>query len=174
MKNKKFIISIILVAAINLLGVGCWWLVFSGIKKEENSVASTRQEIDISERRLNNVLSLSVLLENIEKDKEKVGAVFLNSKNIVKFIEELEFLSQKTGVVLATKAAIISDNKKPHFEFSINGSFRDTFQYLILLENIPYQISLDNISFILPETEKAKNAKSWEVSFGVNLLSYIP
>jgi hypothetical protein len=176
--NKKFITSVILIAGINIAGIiGCW-LVFSAVQKERSAVLEARRGIDIGERRLNNVRSLGALLKDIEKDTEKISATFLNSETIVKFIEELESINQKTGTNLLVRVINLpnqSETKAPYFEFQIRGSFRGLFQYLILLENVPYQITIDRVNLTRPTAEELdKNEKigNWRADFKVTLLSY--
>ena len=170
MKNKKrFVISIVLIIGVNAIAAAVWWFVFSGILKEKDNVSRLRFEADKVEKRLNNARSLGLLLKDVEKDTEKISAVFLNSKNIVKFIEELEFLNQKASTTLTIRAMELPGQtqiENPRFSFEVKGSFRDLFHYLSLLEDLSYQIRLDKISLIKPE------GSDWQIDFEITLLSY--
>lgn len=172
--GKKFIISLLLIIGINALGIAGWWFAFSNILKDNKYIALLRGDIETSERRLDNTRSLNTLLKNIENEKEKISSVFLNQKNVVKFVEELEFLSQKTGVDFTMKAINLpakSESLKPSFQFQIKGSFRDLFHYLVLLEDLFYQIEFGNAQFSeIPKDPK--NPDLWQVDFELTLLSY--
>ena len=81
MKNsKKFIITIVLMAAINAMAGMSWWYIFDMARKEKSSVERLRIDVSATEKRLNNAHSLNNLLKNTEKDAEKISAVFLDSK----------------------------------------------------------------------------------------------
>ena len=172
--GKKFIISFLLIIGINLLGIAGWWFAFSNILKESKYIASVRSDIEASERRLNNMRSLNALLKNIENEREKVSSVFLNQKNVVKLVEELEFLSQKAGVDFAMSAIDLpaqAESKKPIFRFQIKGSFRDLFHYLVLLEDLFYRIEFENVQFSeIPKGPKSQQL--WQADFELTLLSY--
>ncbi len=172
MKNsKKFIITIVLMAAINTMAGMGWWYAFDMARKEKSGVERLRIDVSATEKRLNNARSLNNLLKNTEKDAEKISAVFLDSKNIVKFVEGLESLSRKSGVSLVIKSATLPGEKeaeKPKLSFRTKGSFRDLFQHLVLLENIPYQIRFDKVSFTRLEKE------NWQIDFEITILSYAP
>ncbi len=184
MKNKqKLIISIVLIVGINLIAIAGWWFVYSSVQQERDTIANLRREIDINERRMNNSRSLGVLLTDIKKDEEKISLTFLNSNNIVKFIEDLEFLGRKASTTLevnAIKLPTPGDNiKEPAFHFKITGTFGELFQYFTLLENLPYQIEIERVSLFNPQTSNSggitntkKSIPIWKAEFDVKLLSY--
>ena len=70
----------------------------------------------------------------------------------VDFIELLEQISRKAGVELEIKTVNLpnqqSSIKKPIFEFQAGGSFRDLFQCLVLIENLPYQINFEEVQLM--------------------------
>ncbi len=163
-----------MIIGINALGAAGWWFAFSNILKESKYITSVRSEIEANERHLANIRSLNAFLKNIENEKEKVSSTFLNQKNVVKFIEELEFLSQKAGVDFKMKAIDLPTepgSKKPVFQFQIKCSFRDFFHYLVLLEDLFYQVQLEKVQF--SEVPAAPTSQGlWEADFELTLLSY--
>lgn len=178
--RKKIIVSILLIAGVNIFGIASWWFTFSHILKESDYIATVRGDILATERRLDNVRSLSVLLKNIENEKEKVSSVFLNQKSVVKLIEELEFLSQKAGVEFAMKTIDLpstAGEKKPAFQFQTKGSFNDLFHYLILLEDLFYEVEFGRVQFAETSSkiqggEFLQSQGLWEANFELTLLSY--
>ncbi len=183
MKDKqKIIISIALITGINFVAIAGWWFVYAGVQSERATIASLRREIDINERRANNSRSLGVLLADVQKDEEKIASTFLNPNNIVKFIEDLEFLGHRASTTLevdAIKLPTAGDNTQPTFHFKITGTFEELFQYFVLFENLPYLIEIERVSLVRPQTlgwGGANNAKTsipiWEAEFDITLLSY--
>jgi len=181
--KQKITISIALIVGINLIAIFGWWFIYSGIQQKRDAIAALRREIDINERRMNNSRSLGVLLTDVKSDEEKITATFLNSNNIVKFIEDLEFLSRKASTTLEVDAIKLptpeDDIQKPAFHFKITGVFSELFQYFTLLENLPYQIEIERVSLINPKTlnlvgitNTKKSIPIWEAEFDIKLLSY--
>lgn len=113
-------------------------------------------------------------MKGIEQDEGKIKAAFLNPQNIVKFIEDLESLKEKTGVELTLKSVTLSEEmtySEPRFQFQISGAFRDLFQYLVLLENLPYQINFGRVQFTATR-EETKKTGIWQAEIEIILLSY--
>ncbi len=177
--NKKLTLSIVLAVAVNIAAIFGWLFVFFEIQKSQKSILEAQAEIYQADRRLSNVGPLGALLKDTEKDKEKIESAFLNSQNLVGFIEKLESLGRKTETDVAVKSIKLPDQseiKEPHFEIQVRGSFRDLFQYIFLLENLPYQISFERINLIKPEASKEakKTSKNWEADLEISILSYAP
>jgi hypothetical protein len=177
--NKKFITSLLLIIGINILGAAGWWFAFSNILKESKYITSVRSETEVHERHLANIRSLNTFLNNIKNEKEKISSTFLNQKNVVKFVEELEFLSQKAGVDFKMKAIDLPTKpgpKKPVFQFQIKCSFRDFFHYLVLLEDLFYQVQLEKVQFsevpLASDGQKLPDQRLWQADFELTLLSY--
>ncbi len=177
--NKKFITSVVLIVGINLIGIVGWWLAFSYTQEKRNNILAVRQKTALGDERLGNVRSSRALLENIKKEKEKIAAAFVESENIIGLIKEFESLGQRAGVGLKINAVNLptarSDTQKPTFEFRAEGLFRDLFQYLVSLENLPYQINFKEIQLntaLSAPSEKKENKGFWQADFKINLLSY--
>lgn len=174
--NKKFILTFVIMVAINIAGLAGWWLIFSYIQASRDNILASRLKIQETDRRINNAHLLKNLLSEIRKDKEKIDASFLNSQSVVGFIEKLEVLGRQAGVSASIKSINLPDQnkiKEPRLQVSATGSFRDLFQYFSLLENLSYQISFEKFSLIKPD-EQNKGQKNWTYDFDISVLSYMP
>ena len=58
-------------------------------------------------------------------------------------------------------------NKAPIFNFSINSSFANVYNYLMFVENESYQIALNKAYF-----NKSEESSDWEASFELELLGF--
>ena len=139
-RNKIFVISIIVTVAANAVVFGFWFYIFSKISHEKAVVQNLREEMEITEKRLKNSRSLSILLKDIKNEEEKISAMFLNSKNLVDLIEDFEFIGEKSGAGLTIRAVKLPESpnsEKPKIELQIKGPFLNIFYYLSLFENLP-------------------------------------
>ena len=73
---------------------------------------------------------------------------FINYREPVEFIETLEDLAKKTGVILAIDLAlgVPGANELP-LRLNIEGSEKNVLRYLRLLELLPNQILVEDIGF---------------------------
>jgi hypothetical protein len=170
-KNKKFIISIGFVVALNVLAIFGCWLMFSNIQEKRDAVFKMRQEIEADERQLANAKSLKILLKDLQREKEKIAASFLGPQDFIKFIEEIESLASRAGVGIELESAALPAQKEqsPFLQFRISGSFVNVFHYLVLMENLPYQTSFQELWLV-----KDEDKNTWKANFKVKLLSYVP
>jgi hypothetical protein len=173
--NRKFIISVALVIVLNLAGIGGWLWGYSHLTKMQTSIDDKASQLEIAEGKIKNIKSLEALLADISEERAKINSVFLERRNIVRFIESLEALAEETGTSLEVKTARLPQGtaKGPQFTFSVSGSFPSLFQYLALLENSSYQIFFNSVRFLKPDTKNSKKASGWRADFDVVVMSYL-
>ncbi len=175
--NKKIILSISLVLVANAFAVGALWFINMKIKDMNSRVTVIKREMSLREKEDSEAKVIKSNLLNFSPWKEKLDAVFIGQKDVLSFIKEIETLAKESGVEMEFRSVDISKNnneEKPIFQFKATGSFPDVFHYLVLLENIKYQIIFDNISFqergLVGSGDDAY--VKWEAVFSVRLLSY--
>lgn len=168
-KNKKFIIIILLMISINIVFIGGAFLLFHNIDLKKKSVSKTKEDIIFYEKRMENIKNIEESLSESEKNRNTIKKVFLNKESIIDFIERLEYLAKQTNVELDMKSVNISSkgNEAPIFNFNIEGSFANIYDYLVFVENESYQVALNKIYL-----QKSEEFSDWEASFGLELLSF--
>ena len=182
MKNKFFITIFILFASI-LAAFAGWFYLFSKISSERKEIIELRKSILRGEKNKINEKSLARLLEGVKKEKEAVEAIFLKEDDLVRLIKGLESIEESSGVSLKISAITSEKNKssKPVISFSVQGTFEQLFKYLYFLENLPYLITINKVSFQNEEGAKESvpgNDKksglipSWQALFSIQLESY--
>jgi len=169
MKNKKFIITIVLIVLLNGAVLAGWLYLFSNLKKENNFIKEEQQKILVNDKKLENSGSLKVLMNEIINEKQKIDSAFLNEGSIVNFVEKLESIAGKTGAAIKIGNINIDnqDKKGLSLQFNITGNFNQLFQYLILLENLPYLINIEKMEL----RKLAPN--DWEADFEIIVSSFI-
>jgi len=149
MKDKKFIITLILIILMDGLGLFGWFYFFSLLKNQSDLIQEKRQNIANSEKKLQNNNSLKTLMEEISPEKEKVDSAFLNDDNLAAFVEKLESTAALTNTFIKIGNIAIDSSGKNGLsvEFSLEGNFQQIFHYLVLLENLPYLLNIERMDF---------------------------
>lgn len=167
MKNKKLIASIILVVLLNSLVLWGWFYAHSLLKGQDEIIKQQRQKLALNEKSFQNSSSLKVLLEEIKGEKQVIDDIFINRENVINFIESLESLAKQTDVLIKIGSVNIENAKNGSLNLQINlrGDFRQTFHYLVLLENLPYLIDVERVNF-------RKVEEGWQADFEISLKGF--
>ncbi len=158
MKNKKIITTFILVILLNGAAIAGWFYLLSVVDGKFNAINEIRSKIIINDAKIKEGSSLKKSIAEVAEEKQKIGSIFLDKQSIIKLIQELESIANKTGASID----IGSINM-----FSLKGKFSQLFHYLVLLENIPYSISIDKMDFQKQEKDM------WQANFEISLNSFI-
>jgi tetrahydromethanopterin S-methyltransferase subunit B len=158
MKNKKIITTFILVILLNGAVLAGWFYLLSVIDGKFNEINEIRSKIIINDAKIQEGSSLKKSIAEVAEEKQKVDSIFLDKQSVIKLIKELESIANKTGASID----IGSINM-----FSLKGRFSQLFHCLVLLENIPYAISIDKMDFQKQEKDM------WQANFEISLNSFI-
>ena len=147
MKNKKFIITIILIILLNGVVLAGWLYLFSSLKKENNFIKEKRQEILANDKKLENSNSLKILMNEIVDERQKIDSAFLDKESVVNFIEKLELIADRTDASIKIGKINIDNQERGglYLQFDLTGNFNQLFHYLVLLENLPYLINIEKM-----------------------------
>jgi len=147
MKNKKFIITIILIILLNGVVLAGWLYLFSSLKKENNFIKEKRQEILANDKKLENSNSLKILMNEIVDERQKIDSAFLDKESVVNFIEKLELIADRTDASIKIGKINIDNQERGglSLQFDLTGNFNQLFHYLVLLENLPYLINIEKM-----------------------------
>ena len=112
-------------------------------------------------------------------DKSDIlDSFFIDPNTVVIFLESLEELGRKTGVSVSIisvkegeaekKSDLLSGTIAPlSVKLTADGSFKNVYNFLTLLENAPYEIVFDRIQLLKDEET------GWSGEFNIVLQSYI-
>jgi len=141
-KNSKISLIIALVAMLFLFGGLIWFSSPTLDLSEQNDVLSTKiNEIEAKRNDYSGVKSGAV--ETQEKLAILAG-YFISPDGKVVAIDRLESIAKTAGVKYSLNNAI--DGPRVSFDLSVNGSFRNIYQFLKLLETSGYWVSFDHLS----------------------------
>ena len=141
------------------------------IFSQKAAILETGKRIVLYEKRIKNVKNIEAALARFKEERSKRSGVFLDKDSLVKFVEELEYLAEKTGVEMEAGSVKFSKNssgEKPVFVFKLTGDFKGIYQYLRLLENDVYLVKLERVNI-----QKLEESFKWNANLEVKLLSFL-
>lgn len=182
MKSKFFVTIFILFLLIILASVS-WFYVFAKISSGRKEILELRKSIIRNDKKTVDEKSLATFLDGVKNEKGLIESVFLKEDDLIRLIKGLESIGESSEVSL--KISAISTEKgvasKPIISFSAEGEFEQIFKYLYFLENLPYLITINQVSFqnteagseIAQADNKKENSNMvWQALFSIKLESY--
>ena len=102
---------------------------------------------------------------------------FVNSNEVVDFIKSIELISEFSGVSIDIKSVGVGDSELIKntnvetliVEFTTQGTWNGTFKFLSLVENIPYDITIDRMS-INKFTDGENKKGFWRSNFTIKAI----
>lgn len=156
-KNKtNLILALSILLLLVLVSFFVYFLqVIKNKNKHISAVNITLQE-KIIERDNRSVLQKRIL--ELVSTYNKINEYFVDSSSIDKFVGYLENIGSDNGVDLSVKGVDIpkGEKNKISINININGSFSNVTKVVALLENAPYDISINSLYLnkeIIPVTE---------------------
>jgi hypothetical protein len=148
-------------------------------KKEISQLAQEKWQTEDTQRE--STRSLVNLIKETEPERTLLETHFVQSSNVVPFLDTIEKLAKETGV----KAEVISvnpakGNSSLMVEMKASGSFGTIYKLITLLENSPYDLefaSADMQNQNGGDLAAGKNNKiktsQWTADFQIRLLSFV-
>lgn len=145
----------------------------------KNTLAEENNVIWQNEANRRNVLSsMDHSLKIIAPEIEKLETHFAQSSDVVPFLNSLENTGRAVGVKAeVTSVEIPKDSNVLVVSMNTTGNFEETYKFLTLLENSPYQIDFTKVEIGRNGDLDALLSKGvepvWSGSFKMTLLSFI-
>ena len=147
------------------------------INKEALQLAQENWQTENKNRENARLLTSSI--KAIESERALLNTHFVQSSDVVPFLDTIEKLAKNVGV----KAEIISvdiikDIPALTVEMKALGSFETIYKLIMLLENSPYNLEfvlVDIQSLNMQDEALNKEGKShqWSATFKIKLLSFV-
>jgi hypothetical protein len=126
-----------------------------------------------------NILNISQAVEEIKKTKETINNYFVNPNKIDTFVSYLEDIGLSLGSKIIVKDINIpkENGNKISIKLSISGTFNQVSNTINFLENIPYEVDINQIYLnkdtsqpVSTET-KSITSSTWQADASFNILS---
>lgn len=152
LKNKNIAI-VTIVVAINAAVIYFFIIpTINGVKNLRNDILNI--EIDSANKitQEKNISDLNNKIKKIQPQLDKVNSIFISQNREIEFINALENLAGKYGVVQKLNIDFNNPAKGDTFSavpvaIDTEGNFSNLINYLSALEAMPYYINIDSVSF---------------------------
>lgn len=153
-------------------------IIFVFLHKEVNKKQKIAEEFEMewekAEYGRNNFKKLESILEETKEDRALIEQHFVYSSDIVPFLDMIEELAPKVGVLVKVSLIDISkDSTTFTVDLNAEGSFEDIYNFISLLENNFYELDFLKID-IKKEGEDIDGTSKWRGSIKIKVLSFIP
>lgn len=170
-KNSKILLGAVLTVFILLLIF--WAFLFRSIGGLSEEIGLIKGRIMTLDLELKNLKVLENFLSDTAPQREEISGGFVSENELIDFIEDLEGAGGNVGTEVKVESATFSGDKEasvPSFRLQASGSFDSLFKLMLVLENLPYEIDFEDLSF----TKSSADGKtsSWNGVFIIKLLSY--
>lgn len=171
MNNKKttfyflLSISIILLIAWVSLFVFINWKVNKKIESNEQTAKAVNLEVG-------EVLAIKRKFDSLQEVRNTIDGYFIERGNSFLVIEKIEEISRESGVILKINQA--EELSSIQLNLSVVGNFKNLWQFIAMLENLPFKIRINNLILTKqndssPLSANLKNDESGDWRSNINL-----
>lgn len=173
MKRNNFIITIILLVLINSAAIISWFYSFSFVNGQNKKNNDLINQIELSDKTREERKELENFVSSLKEKKQKIDKAFLDKQDTIKFIEQLEYISAKTGSNVKIDNINDQEDKNLNMRISVIGSFTQIFHYIVLLENVPQKIKLNNFFLYKQDKENKSGSNQWLGQIDLSVISFL-
>ena len=179
MKNNFEKILLFILATLLLLFCLAFAFLYQKINNNHQKIQPDTITLQTETNRHDNLMSLEQILKKNVSDRISLESHFIKSSDIVPFLDIIEKSAREVGVLTEINSINAkADNTILTVELKASGGFEAIYKFLILLENSPYILDFTSMDIhklpspVVPG--KNVDSASWEASFKIQLLSFIP
>ncbi len=177
MKKKTllhFVIS--LVALLIALGAYAWW--YSYVAQTSKEVMLLKEEIAQKSETALRLRAAQAALKNLEEDERKITAHFLETENLVSFLEGI----QNEASALETKLSIVSvseggDVQNPFIKIDMTaeGTYDAIIRTMGTIEHMPYALMLTEATITRAREieEGGASIPTWSATLSLRVLKEV-
>jgi len=181
MKKNITILVLIISALLMIVIVGLFVFSLKLIKNKNQHTSTVISTLEDKIKQKKEIELFSKRIEEIENLKNSIESLYVDANKIDKFVSDLEALGSSLGSeVLVKKVEVPVKSKNTiEFEVSIAGNFDQVIKTIVLLENIPYQITVNRF-YLNKDFEKQEEGTikeiisrtpSWQADLSFSILS---
>ena len=152
---------------------------YRAINNNSKELQLREEEWQSETLRRDGLKTLDYSVKIIEKERTQLETYFVQSSDIVPFLDTIEGLAPKVGVKAEVASVdILTDHTGLMVGMKASGTFSGLYKFLALLENSPYElefISMDMRRETRLGDVESKNVviPKWDVIFKIKLLSFV-
>ena len=162
--TKHYFLICLAIISILVSSFGYWFVYDAVIKQAENYSESSKEE-QIEKDNSQKAQELVKIHTDTKDDRAKLPTFAVSEDKVVDFIESVESI----GAFTSTKVELSSINNENSFlkaHVQASGNWSDLLNSLVMIENIPYSVSLNNVQFTSFPDKKGQ----WNMSLDIQAL----
>ncbi len=174
-------ISIFLSIIVILIFVSYYFL-YLDIKKRNEHISFLTNSLLAQQEEEKYALSTEKAVQSFSSDIELINSSIVPSSGDIKFIEDLEEMARKDGLILQIESLSLEDNNRltvgglTLFKIKAKalGSWTATYKFLDRLESLPFKTRIFQFAFLGQETDGGNRIKKveWQSAFEFYVLKY--
>lgn len=144
---KKILTIFVLLSAVTISILVVDFLFWKKINNNKQEIAVINNEIQNRYKNDTVVNKMRKLVSSAQDDQQLLAGHFLRKSQTIDFLDSLENLGTATGVTASISDVVVAkDGKSLSVSISANGSYQNLYNYFFLLEQLPYYITVTNLS----------------------------
>ncbi len=173
--SKHYTVITLAIGSVFLSSFGYWYIYGIVIKQAEN-YSKSLQEIALVDTKKQQIKDIAKMHEDTLKARERLSTFVLTDDKLINFIEFVESIGNRSSTdttISSIKNDDLSSAEKGTFghlkaRIDIKGSWTNIMRALVLIENLPYSLSLNNIDL---NFNKADKNPQWNVRLDIEVLT---
>jgi len=172
--NTKTKRLLFLMVGINVIAILLYGALFYVVEKERSGGQEVLARVEEALLVREEAQSLKHLMVDTQSARDQLDSYFVNSEDVVSFIEEMESLGSRAGVSLDLSSVSVDKEANSLFlQFNTRGSWGQTAYFLALLETFPRKIRTERISLNKANAAEEESGLVWQGSFTIVLESFV-
>ena len=178
MKNKFKKTSLIIPIIFLLFSGAVFYFLYREIKNNIETTKQLETSLQAESSKRNEIKALNNYFQSIEKEKILLETHFVQSSDVVPFLNTLESLASSVETKTEVNSInVTEDNTGLIVEIKNTGAFPQIYRFIALLENAPYELEfLSTDIHNLPNQDNSGNesgTSKWEAVIKLRLVSFI-
>jgi len=177
MKKRKEKKLLIIAVIILITTIAIFLFSYREIEKNIQQISQIETEFQQEFLKHNEVKILNNYFQSIKEEKVLLESHFVQSSDVVPFLNTLENLAKEIGVKTEVSSITIAkDDSGLILETKNNANFEQLYKFISLLENAPYEmefLSVDIHNLIKSDENRGVlDSNGWEALIKLKLVSY--
>jgi len=168
-KKIPLIVSILFLLAVALF----FFFLYRGVNNHMAEVNETEKKLEAEIARRNEIKALNNYFLSTQGKKNQLETHFVQSSNVVPFLNTLEDLGTGVGVKMKVASIDISrDGTGLLIQLKSTGTFSQVYKFITTLENAPYELEFVSVDLKKEVTEDEESSNQWEANINLRLISF--
>jgi Tfp pilus assembly protein PilO len=169
---------LILIIICNIAAIAGYYLLFQYIKTQTEAASSLTSTLSLSEQKNSHLNSLRSVVKDTEGKRQQLAAFLLSSDGEISFIEQVETLAKSSGLNEKTNnvssiAGSTVSTKIFQMQIETTGSWSNLMYFLNQLENLPYNVRVQNVSLNKQSGDSKSSGSPWTAIVDINVTESI-